>query len=331
MMKNVLILALIICSVFASQDEKELKKQFNDFMIKYNKRYDNDEISMRFDNFKASVARVEQQNKNSNGATYGITKFSDMSTEEFKTIILMTKETQKVSYLDDLSNEWTFDSSLPSSLDWRDQNVVTPIKNQGQCGSCWAFSATEAIESANIIAGKASVDSINLSPQQIVDCDHDIVFGCFGGRTSGAYEYIKKVKGQEGIDHYPYTGRTEFCHFNASYINASITDYTSDLGKNETNLQTNLVGLGPLSICLDAEHWQEYTGGILTAHECCPLGICELDHCVQLVGYNATDPANSYWIVRNSWGTDWGLDGYIQLQMGKNACGITKDVTWPTV
>lgn len=216
--------------------------------------------------------------------------------------------------------------NLPATYDWRDHNGVSAVKDQGQCGSCWAFSATEAIESANILAGKVN-SSINLSPQQIVDCDHDFVFGCHGGRPTGAYAYIIKVGGQEGIEDYPYTATDGSCKFDAQDIEASIDTYKS-IPHNETALQEDLVNVGPLSICLDAAHWQDYSSGVLTATQCCTLGICMLDHCVQLVGYNTT---GNYWAVRNSWGTDWGLEGYIHLAMGHNTCGLLDEVSWPTV
>jgi len=319
MMKQfVLVLAILVALCYASKDA-----QFEEFIRKYNKKYTAGEYSLRYSNFQESLRRVATANAEG-GAVFGITKFSDMSAAEFKNVILMKETLGSV----DTNNNPQFvpNDALPTTFDWRDHNGVTAVKNQGQCGSCWAFSATEAIESANILKGKTST-SINLSPQQIVDCDHDFVFGCNGGRTSGAYAYIIKVGGQEGIVDYPYTAKDGTCEFNSSDIELSISTYQS-IARDESALQTNLVNIGPLSICLDAAHWQDYTSGVLTPLQCCPLGLCKLDHCVQLVGYNTT---GNYWTVRNSWGTDWGVEGYISLEIGHNTCGLLDEITWPSV
>lgn len=318
------VLVLVGVLVVLARAVDPLQSQFEDYIVKFNKKYSDEEYATRFANFQESLHRVAQANTGS-GAVFGLTKFSDMSTEEFQNTVLMKKIIGTVDTTK-YPRDFTPIASLPTEFDWRDHGAVTAIKNQGDCGSCWAFSATEAIESTNILSGKAN-NSVNLSPQQIVDCDHDFVFGCDGGRTGGAYAYIIKVGGQEDMADYPYTGKNGDCQFNAQDIDLSIASY-QDIPKNETAHQENLVNLGPLSICLDAARWQDYSSGTLTPDQCCFLGLCKLDHCVQLVGYNTT---GNYWTVRNSWGTDWGLDGYIQLQMGANTCGMLDDTTWPSV
>jgi len=323
-----LLLLLVVCLplIMACADD-EIMGEFSKFIQKYNKVYSSyDEYLKRFDNFKASMERVAQYSEE-NGATFGVTKFSDMTPEEFKSTVLMRETYTPVE--DQPMKPFVLNPHLAAAVDWRDKGAVTPVKDQGQCGSCWAFSATEAIESAWILKGRATANSLNLSPQQIVDCDKDGSAGCNGGRTESAYNYVLKAGGQEGVANYPYTARDGTCQFNASYINAKIQTFVQT-GGNENNLQTNLANYGPLSICVNAAHWQNYQSGVLTPRQCCPFGLCELDHCVQLVGYNATT-SPGYWIVRNSWAADWGVAGYIHVQMGSNACGISKDSTWPTV
>jgi len=197
------------------------------------------------------------------------------------------------------------------------------VKNQEQCGSCWAFSVTENIESMWILAGKSN-NSLALAPQQIVDCD-TVDDGCEGGDPPTAYEYIIEAGGLESEQDYPYIAEDESCRFKSQDIVASIKNWqyaTSDYS--ETTLQQNLVGYGPLSICVDASNWQDYVSGIMTWYECAWVNI--LDHCVQLVGYNATS-SNPFWMVRNSWGTDWGIDGYIYLEMWEDTCGLTYEAT----
>jgi len=296
-------------------------------MIKYGKSYSSPELDLRFNNFKASVARVEA--KQGTSAQYGITKFSDMSVEEFRTTILMTNVPTKSTNAPVIGVAAP-DPNAPATYDWREHNAVTPVKDQGQCGSCWAFSATEAIESAWILKGHATPSTVDLAPQQIVDCDSiDGVQGCNGGETESAYDYIVQAGGQEPEKDYPYTGVNGKCKFVSADIDAKISGYSS-ISKEESTLPTNLASIGPLSICLDAAHWQDYMSGVMTNLECCPpVGMCSLDHCVQLVGYNST-ASTPYWIVRNSWNTDWGIDGYIWLEMNKNTCGMTNDITWPT-
>jgi len=315
---------------FAAHSDDELKGQFNDFIQKYNKNYIPEEIDYRFNNFKASVARTEALTASGTSAQYGITKFSDMSVEEFRNTILMTNVPTKTSVAPIIGTSTGARPNAPATFDWRDHNAVTRVKDQGQCGSCWAFSATEAIESAWILKGHATPSTINLAPQQIVDCDTiDGVQGCNGGETESAYDYIVKAGGQEPETDYPYTGVNGKCKFDAADVDAKISTYTA-ISKDESALPTNLATIGPLSICLDAAHWQDYQSGVLTALECCPpIGKCTMDHCVQLVGYNST-ASTPYWIVRNSWNTDWGVEGYIYLEMNKNTCGLTNDVTWPT-
>jgi len=319
-------LILVVCVAAVASHDEALLEEFNQFMQKYNKVYTSDEFSTRFENYKATIERIAILNAQG-GATFGINKFSDMTPEEFKSKVLMP--TTSVTFADEPITPFTLNRALPTSVDWRDKGVVTPVKDQGQCGSCWAFSASEAIESAWILKGHATQSSINLSPQQIVDCDTQGAAGCNGGTTESAYNYILGAGGQEGIANYPYTAKNGACKFDAAKVVSKISAYT-ETGGDENKLQTNLVNLGPLSICVDAAHWQNYVSGVMTPSQCCPFIMCQLDHCVQLVGYNATT-SPGYWIVRNSWNTDWGINGYIHLQMGSNVCGISKDSTWPTV
>jgi len=326
----VLLLALVVAAV-ALPSEDVIKQQFNEFIVKYNKAYTKDELSTRYNNFRASMERVERLMANKPSATFGITKFSDMSEIEFQSTILMNKpfpvDERPVVPVTTLISE-----GAPASFDWREKGAVTPVKDQGQCGSCWAFSATEAIESSWILGGKATDRTINLSPQQIVDCDTiGGVEGCNGGWTESAYKYIEQVGGQEEIKDYPYTSGTTKkagpCKFNKNAVDASIHNYKA-IPKDETALSGTLSSTGPLSICLDASHWQDYQKGVMSKYDCCV--VCSLDHCVQLVGYNST-ASTPYWIVRNSWNTDWGIDGYIWLEMGHNTCDLVNDVTWPTL
>jgi C1A family cysteine protease len=322
-MKVCLVVLLSILGMSFALSDEEL---FSQFIVQYKKSYSADEYPLRLKNFKESIRRSSEKNAQSRSATYGVTKFSDMSVEEFKNTVLMSKPIDPNSR--DLSRGTLqqFEGTLPTVFDWRPKGLVTPVKDQGQCGSCWAFSATENIESMWIKAGKATNNTINLAEQQLVDCDWTSN-GCNGGMTSSAYYSIMYNGGQMSDYAYPYTAEDGSCQFAASQVVATISDWKyATITWNEAEVQNSLVNWGPLSICVEADTWQDYVSGIVTADECCgPL--CQLDHCVQLVGYNAANATAPYWIVRNSWNTDWGLQGYIWLEMNTNTCGITDDAT----
>jgi cathepsin F len=324
---SVLLFGLI--SFVISLEQKDVQTAFVQFMRKYNKKYSSsEEFYRRLNNFKATMERVAEKNAKSRKAVYGITKFSDLSPEEFQTNFLMKNPIQVDKKPRDknrvlptkLKNE-----DLPASFDWRQHGAVTPVKDQKQCGSCWAFSVTENIESMWILAKKATNSTVNLSPQQIVDCDTNDG-GCNGGNTPTAYEYVISAGGQEPESSYPYTAEDGNCRFDKSDVVAKITNWqwATEI-YSETEVQNNLVGWGPLSVCVDASSWQDYVSGIMTWEECAYINV--LDHCVQLVGYNATNADNSYWIVRNSWNTDWGIEGYIWLEMWEDTCGITYEAS----
>jgi len=287
-----------------------------------------EELNTRFVNFKASLERVKAKNAHPKGANYGITKFSDMSPEEFQSTILMKNKITPAPVPRPSSQvlQPKKNIELPVSFDWRDQGAVTPVKDQGQCGSCWAFSATENIESMWILTEKNTTNmTISLSPQQIVDCD-EWVFGCNGGQSTSAFNYVIGAGGLEPSSVYPYTAEDGTCQFQQSKVAATISNwqYANTL-YDEGPVQTNLVSWGPLSICVDAANWQDYTSGVMTWEECAFVNL--LDHCVQLVGYNTEDSSNQYWLVRNSWGEDWGVDGYIWLEMWYDTCGLAHEPT----
>jgi len=323
-------LALFLLAVVGAEAVSD-SRLFLDFVQKYKKSYTAAEFPVRFQNFRQSLARISAANAQSravDGATYGVNKFSDLTTAEFKETVLMKGYTPKrVPGVETLVPKVTRDQ-LPTSYDWRALGAVTAVKDQEQCGSCWAFSATENIESVEILAGKGSNTTTDLAPQQIVDCD-TVDQGCNGGNTDTAFEYVIKAGGMEDEAHYPYQGQDGTCKFNAQYVAASISSwkYATHLDK-EDELQANLVSWSPLSVCVDASKWQDYQSGVMTRIECGVVNI--LDHCVQLVGYETQAP-KPYWIVRNSWNTDWGIKGYIWLAMGDDVCGIAHDATTAVV
>jgi len=292
---------------------------FKEFQIKYGKSYTEDEYVNRLGIFADNLVMVAKQNEEhiavGGEAVFGVTKFMDLTPEEFHAMYL----TAKPRDIPDSERVTPPKVELADSVDWRTKGAVTPVKDQGQCGSCWAFSAVDAIESYGFLDGNYNLTK--LSTQQVNACDK-VDGGCNGGDTITAYEYVVKAGGIESEKEYPYTsggGRTGICKFSASKIVESIKGHKV-LAKKEEALQTEL-NHGPASVCVAATAFQTYKKGILKV---CPGFI---DHCVQTVGY---DTADNYWLVRNSWNTDWGEEGYIRLEMGKNICKIANEITYPT-
>jgi len=207
----------------------------------------------------------------------------------------------------------------PSSYSWVSKGMTTPVYNQGQCGSCWAFSTTESIESMNAIKGNGLK---SLSMQQIVDCDKTD-HGCDGGNPPTAYEYVIGAGGLDTYASYPYTGQDGSCKFSKANIGEKISSWGYvTTTKNEDQMLAFTYTKGPPSVCVDASTWDSYRGGVYTRSDCGTA----LDHCVQIVGWDVVSGVDA-WYVRNSWGTDWGYSGYLYVAMGQDACGIAQECT----
>lgn len=307
-------------------DELFLEKLlWTDFKTKYNKQYDEHDEPKRFDIFLTNLRVIQRRNTlEKNNKVHGINMFADMSQDEFE---MKYNQAMKPSLRTFKTNDirTNVQSSALNFIDWTGV-YTTPVKDQGYCGSCWAFSATEQLESdAMRVLGVSYV----LSPEQTTQCTRG-AFGCGGGWTETAYAYIKGVPGLVQDDDYPYTsyyGRTGTCSVDLTKAVIGLTSFTTIGGSTaeevETNMANYMLSTGPLSVCLDASNWNSYVGGIMT--------VCgqSVDHCVQAVGVD-TSLTNGYWKVRNSWGTSWGENGFIRLAYGQNTCDITNDPTYVT-
>jgi len=227
-------------------------------------------------------------------------------------------------------------AAAPEKLDWTETSgAVSAVKDQGQCGSCWAFSATEGIESGVFMTDGTAPPP--LSPQQITSCD-TIDGGCNGGDLPSAFDYVESAGGLDTEADYPYTsstGRTGSCKSHQNVV--KVTDYKyavppcqggSCSSQDEDGLKAALNSYGPLSVCVNAENFNSYYGGVVRSGSCSGA-YNKLDHCVQLVGYDTT-ASTPYWKVKNSWAADWGEAGFIRLPMGENACGIADEAMYVT-
>ena len=298
---------------YSGLDANSILQLFEEFKVTYNKTYTSvDEENLRYIYFRNFLKVIDERNGNDTLAVHGITKFADLSNDEFKKVSLGYKPLTSVTnaksiYLDAYDGNKTY-------INWA--NIyTTSVKDQGYCGSCWAFSATEQIETDAIRLGLLTT-SDTLSPEQIVQCD-TMDDGCDGGNTETAFEYVKMAGGIETEDAYPYTSYydvTGSCTSNSTDFLVTVDEYYSLA--DEDAMITHMFSTGPISICLDASSWSSYVSGIITT---CGM---DVDHCVQSVGINMDD---GYWIVRNSWGTEWGNEGYIWLEVGSNMCNIAYD------
>jgi len=208
-------------------------------------------------------------------------------------------------------------SDLPTSWDWRTKGVVGPIETQGQCGSTWALVAKETFESVCAVAGYPLED---LSTQQIVDCD-TVDQGCDGGEVQDANNYIIQA-GLETEKSYPYTSEDGTCKYKVSeVVKCKMTKWEwVTQTKNETKMQEFIYKNSPISVCVDAEAFIYYDSGVITTKSGCGTSI---DHCLELVGWVEMNGMEA-WILRNAWGWNWGMNGYVYIEIGYNICGIAE-------
>lgn len=297
---------------------------FRIFNFHFNRTYNSessDVYQKKFETFSENWKLVQHLNEIERGtASYGMTKFMDYTTDEFKKYFApgFSRQLVDTPKLADMSLLQS--TPMPDSFDWREKGAVTPVKNQGECGSCWAFSTTGNVEGQWF---RKTGKLVSLSEQELVDCDA-LDDGCEGGLPSNAYKTIEKLGGLETEGDYPYDGRDEKCNLVKSklsvYVNSSVT-----LPTDEAKMAKWLSQHGPISIGINANLMQFYFGGISHPWKifCNPKS---LDHGVLIVGYGTEDD-KPYWIIKNSWGPDWGEEGYYRIYRGDGSCGVNQMAT----
>jgi len=315
--------------------------RFEQYVQDFGKIYkDNAEQKHRFRAFLQSEEEVDRLNALAGKNVYGLTKFSDLTKEEFKGQYLNFSP-----YENEKRRQVPVKKPInltATSYDWRDHNAVTPVKDQGQCGSCWAFSATQTVESAHLVKYGGDANTFILSEQQLVSCDNGDG-GCNGGDLPSAFSYVISAGGIASESSYPYTsggGSSGSCKSftvvpetkPTAYNYATAACYSDSCdSQDEGSLAANMETVGPIGICVNAESWQYYTGGVMSSSDCGGNGYYDLDHCVQAVGFEDIGSSGGYWIVKNSWASDWGEDGYLYLAYGSNTCGIADEAMFVTL
>ena len=339
------LIAFTICQNPNLEADPQLFLQFQNFIKAYNKTYNSGtEWMYRLEIFKDNFQQLQTMlNKTQIKSAVGITDFFDLTPQEYKRKYLNLDitlfdlvEAQKPenSLKETLEAQMSLKSgsrnctetenllrAIPVSLDWRTRGAVGPVRNQGSCGCCWAFSTVSNLLSRHFL--KYGVLE-NFSEEMLLDCD-TLNSGCNGGLMKNAFIYLKDyTSGAVRASDYPYTAVKNTCAASTMTAVTQVTGYTFAGTLDEDYIAQMLVNYGPLAVAINADNLQYYYGGILdlTASQCNPYG---LNHAVNLVGYGEENGIK-FWIVRNSWGTRWGEAGYFRIARGKGTCGINRYV-----
>ena len=286
------------------------------------------EESRHYRIFLANVDRINATNNRTLTDHLGINQFADLTFQEFEALYLgfVPSPSATLTSPSDINL-----ASLPDSINWNAQGFVTPVKNQGECGSCWAFSATGALESQLAInEGLKYILLTSLSEQNLMDCSGQYGNnGCGGGSAAAAFEYVGANHGINTESSYPYQGKVGKCRFNSSAVGAKCTA-VNYVYNTELELQNAVANVGPISVAINVtEKFKDWSSSEVFIDDTCGNDLASLAHEVLVVGYG-TEGQQDYWLVKNSWGSTWGDEGYIKMARNRNnMCGIATCATYP--
>eukprot|EP00057_Strongylocentrotus_purpuratus_P035759 XP_801784.2 PREDICTED: cathepsin L1 isoform X1 [Strongylocentrotus purpuratus] len=327
-------IGLVACATaaFVKPTNPDLDSRWLEWKIAHTKSYTNDmhELERRLvweENVKMINMHNLDHSLHKKGFRLGMNEYGDMRLHEVRSTMNGYKSSN-VTKVQGSTFLTPSNIQVPDTVDWRTKGYVTPVKNQGQCGSCWAFSTTGSLEGQTF---KKTSKLVSLSEQNLVDCSRtEGNMGCEGGLMDQGFQYVIDNHGIDSEDCYPYDAEDETCHYKASCDSAEVTGFTDVTSGDEQALMEAVASVGPVSVAIDASHqsFQLYESGVYDEPEC---SSSELDHGVLVVGYG-TDGGKDYWLVKNSWGETWGLSGYIKMSRNKsNQCGIATSASYPLV
>lgn len=300
--------------------------KFARFAHRYGKSYESEEeIKLRFATFSENLDLIRSTNRKRLSYKLGVNHFADWTWEEFEKHRLGAAQNCSATLK---GNHKLADVILPEMKDWREEGIVSPVKDQGHCGSCWTFSTTGALEAAY---HQAFGKFISLSEQQLVDCARAFNnFGCSGGLPSQAFEYIKYNGGLDTEEAYPYTGKDGSCKFSSENVGVQVIDSVNITMGAEDELKHAVAMVRPVSVAFQViQSFRFYKSGVFTSDTCGSTSM-DVNHAVVAVGYGVEDGV-SYWLIKNSWGESWGDNGYFKMEMGKNMCGVATCASYPVV
>lgn len=297
------------------------------FFQEHGKQYEDDDTEIRrYSIWKDNLVTIAKHNMDAekHGYTLGMNEFGDLTTEEFiemyNGFTMTFNSTMKVRY-DPLFK-------ADENVDWRDKGAVTAVKNQGQCGSCWSFSATGSLEGQHFLKTNQLV---SLSEQNLIDCSTSYGNkGCKGGLMDSAFKYIIHNGGIDTEESYPYQAHNERCRFQSSSVGATMSNYRDIEHGDVTGLTSAIGSIGPISVAMDASlsSFHMYRAGVYSDRRCSSR---KLDHGVLAVGYG-TYEGKPYFLVKNSWGPSWGDEGYFKIERDEtNMCGLATQASYPIV
>jgi len=336
MSRTILLVAILCIAVAFATPEKTYQDAFVSFMGVYHKMYKHDEFFHRYSIFKSNYDYITNINAQKLSFSVGINQFADLTNQEFNQLYKGYNSSRKIAARKTPavpSPKVTCPSGTQGTCDWTAAGVVTGIKNQGQCGSCWSFSTTGSLEGQYALLGHPLT---GLSEQQLVDCSTSYGNdGCNGGLMDNAFQYVEAY-GLESEAFYPYTATgPNTCVYNAADLVLAVHEesgYTDVPSGSETALTNDVTSKGPVSVAIDASHssFQFYTSGVYYEPACSST---QLDHGVLAVGWGTTTGTYpNYYVVKNSWGISWGANGYIWMARNQNNnCGIATEASYPTL
>jgi len=340
-MKITFVLFCYLAYVNATSFKEVVLEEWETWKVEHGKEYKNKlEDNFRMKVFMDNKARIAKHNalahQGQKTYTMKLNEYADMLHQEFITTMMGYDQSNKNTSNVGLTQIYPANVDLPDHMDWRDHGAVTGVKNQGTCGSCWAFSTTGALEGQHF---RKTGKLVSLSEQNLIDCSRKFGNkGCLGGLMDSAFTFIKENDGIDTEASYPYRDikadqynpKSHSCHFNKHTVGATDKGFVDITQFDEDALKAAVATIGPISVAIDAKHdsFMFYHGGIFYEPTCHSL---ILNHGVLVVGYGTSEQGD-YWLVKNSWGKTYGEEGYIKMARNKNNnCGIATEASYPTV